>query len=31
MHIIANRMNMNGAVYDTTFVSNKAARSDDCQ
>lgn len=26
IHIIANRMNMNGAVYDTTFVSNKAAR-----
>lgn len=26
IHIIANRMSMNGAVYDTTFVSNKAAR-----
>ena len=26
IHIIANRMNMNGMVYDTTFVSNKAAR-----
>lgn len=26
IHIIANRMDMNGAVYDTTFVSNKAAR-----
>ena len=26
IHIIANRMSMNGVVYDTTFVSNKAAR-----
>ncbi|MGR4858625.1 relaxase/mobilization nuclease domain-containing protein [Bacteroides pyogenes] len=26
IHIIANRMSMSGAVYDTTFVSNKAAR-----
>ena len=26
IHIIANWMSMNGAVYDTTFVSNKAAR-----
>ncbi|WP_373790169.1 relaxase/mobilization nuclease domain-containing protein [Bacteroides heparinolyticus] len=26
IHVIANRMSMNGAVYDTTFVSNKAAR-----
>ena len=26
IHIIANRISMNGAVYDTTFVSNKAAR-----
>lgn len=26
IHIIANRMDMNGAVYDTTFVSNRAVR-----
>lgn len=26
IHIIANRISMSGAVYDTTFVSNKAAR-----
>ena len=26
IHVTANRMSMNGAVYDTTFVSNKAAR-----
>lgn len=26
IHIIANRISMNGAVYDTTFLSNKAAR-----
>ena len=26
IHIIANRMSMNGVVYDTIFVSNKAAR-----
>lgn len=26
IHIIANRMSMNGMVYNTTFVSNKAAR-----
>ena len=26
IHVIANRMSMNGVVYDTTFVSNKAAR-----
>ena len=26
IHIIANLMSMSGAVYDTTFVSNKAAR-----
>ena len=26
IHVIANRMSMSGAVYDTTFVSNKAAR-----
>ncbi|MBR8730354.1 hypothetical protein IX332_001697 [Porphyromonas levii] len=26
VHIIANRMDINGAVYDTTFVSNKASR-----
>lgn len=26
VHIIANRMDIGGAVYDTTFVSNKASR-----
>ena len=26
IHVIANRMSMNGAVYDTTFVSKKVAR-----
>lgn len=26
IHVIANRMSMNGVVYDTTFVGNKAAR-----
>ena len=26
MHIIANRISLCGQVYDTTFVSNRAAR-----
>ena len=26
IHIIANRISLYGEVYDTTFVSNKAAR-----